>query len=272
MRALLSLFAFTLTLTACGRLPYPEYPSNDPEAILGARWRLPDSLEALRAEARLEQREGGKRIRGTILMMIERPAKVRFDALTRLGAVATLTSDGERFALLDLREERFFIGEACPENIARGVGIRLSPGELVALLLGELPQLDRATASFDVIRGGYRLGFPDDEGGRVEVDLLLPKEALSLPPDEQRVFLSAMRFYGADGELQRAIRFDSHRRIATPAGEEALIPREIELIDREEGSDLLFRYQSIEPIGEAPEGAFEQQPPASLRPEFLPCE
>lgn len=268
----LVLFSALVLSAGCGRLPYPEYPAQDPSALLEARHRLPDSLRALRAEARLEQRSGGKRIRGTILMMIERPKKVRFDALTRLGAVATLTSDGEAFALVDLREERFFFGEACPENIARGIGIRLEPSELVALLLGDLPELDGAVTDFDVIRGGYRIALPDRDGGRVEIDLALLKDELSLPPSAQRVHLKAMRFYSSEGVLKRSIRFGSHRTLRTIEGDEALIPREIEFVDREERSDLLFRYQSIEPLEAAPEGAFEQRRPSSLRPEILPCE
>lgn len=275
MRAHLSLFSLLFSvsiLSACGRLPYPEYPAEDPHALLEARWRLPDSLEALRAEARLEQRAGGRRLRGTILMMIERPAKVRFDALTRLGAIATLTSDGEHFALLDLREERFFIGDACPENIARGIGIRLTPAELIALLLGELPPFDTAAISLDVIRGGYRLSVREEAGGRVEIELSLPRAELGLPQEKQRVFLSAIRFYDGDGEAQREIRFAGHRAIRTHEGDEAFIPREIALVDREEGSDLLFRYYSIEPLKAAPEGAFTQQSPPSLPPELLPCE
>ena len=52
-----------------------------------------------RGDARVDRRDAEGRIRGTVLMILERPDRVRFDAMTQFGPAAVLTSDGETFAL-----------------------------------------------------------------------------------------------------------------------------------------------------------------------------
>ena len=89
-----------------------------------------------RGDARVDRRDAEGRIRGTVLMILERPDRVRFDAMTQFGPAAVLTSDGETFALTDLREDRFFVGPTCPQNIARLLGMPLTAEEIAQLLVG----------------------------------------------------------------------------------------------------------------------------------------
>ena len=52
-------------------------------------------------------------------MLVERQGRLRFEAEVSLqGTVATLVTDGKNFSLLDLQEQVFKQGPACPENIA----------------------------------------------------------------------------------------------------------------------------------------------------------
>lgn len=259
-----------LVLAGCGRLPPPTYPIEDADEALRAQRLELDSLPAFRAEARVDQREGKRRIRGTVLMIVERPDRVRIDAMTRLGAAATLTSDGERFALLDLREERFFVGESCAENVARGLGVAVAPAELVRFLFGEAPSVRDGEATIEPTRGGYRIVIARGDGTRQIVELGLDREELGEPPSRQRPKLSSTTLYDAEGRRLLRARFAAHRDVRLGESS-ARMPHEIHVEEGRNGADILLRYKSIEPIGEAPEGAFEQATPPGLQPELLPC-
>ena len=67
------------------------------------------TISTMQLEARVEQRGDQGRIRGTVLMLVQLPVHVRFDALTQFGPIATLTTNGELFQLLDQRESRFYV-------------------------------------------------------------------------------------------------------------------------------------------------------------------
>ena len=100
----------------------------------------------MRAEARVDQRATGGRIKGTVLMFVEQSGRVRFDVMTQFGPIAILTSDGAHFAYSDLREKRYLSGETCPENIARLLGVPLSAQETARFLLGGTPVLEYTKA------------------------------------------------------------------------------------------------------------------------------
>lgn len=267
MRILLPLLF--VALAGCGRLPRPTHPIAEPTTALEAQRASLDSLGAFRAEARIDQREGARRIRGTVLMIVERPDRVRFDALTRLGAAATLTSDGERFALLDLREGRFFVGESCAENVARALGVAIAPAELVRFLVGDAPHFGRAER-IEGIRGGYRVELRAEDGTRQVIELRLDPSEIDLPPEAQRPRLASSTLYDARGKRLLRVSFGAHRPVHV-GGEVVMLPHEVRLEEGGKGSDILLRYKSIEPLDEAPEGAFEQAPPSGLYPEALPC-
>lgn len=266
-----SLFpVFLLVAAGCGRFPPPAHPITHADEALDSRRLAVLPLEAFRAEARIDQREGGRRIRGTVLMIIERPDRVRIDAMTRLGPAATLTSDGERFALLDLRASRFFAGGSCASNVARGLGVAIEPAELVRLLVGDTPRFAGGSATIEPKRGGYRIVIAADDGGRQVIELGLPAEDLDAAPEAQRPRLESSTVYDASGKRRLKVTFGAHRPVRV--GDETLsLPHEIRLVEAAEGSDILLRYKSIEPLDEVPEGAFDQIAPAGLAVEHLPC-
>jgi len=129
-------------LTACGgaTCPVRTFPSVD--ALRSHHERLRAWAHNIRAEARVDRRDGDGRVRGTVLMLVERPDHVRFDAMTQFGPAAVLTSDGTSFALTDLRENRFFAGPTCAENIALLLGIPLEAQAIGGVLFGEAPRIE----------------------------------------------------------------------------------------------------------------------------------
>jgi hypothetical protein len=264
-------FALLFVAAGCGRLPRPSFPIADASDALRVQRIALEPLTAFRAEARIDQREGARRIRGTVLMIVERPDRVRIDAMTRLGAAATLTSDGERFALLDLREGRFFVGESCASNVARALGVAIAPAELVRFLVGDSPHFVSHTASIEPKRGGYRVELVGEDGRRQVIELALSAADVELAPEKQRPTLKSTTLYDARGKRILRVTFAAHRPVRV--GEvEVVLPHEIRLEEAGRGSDIQLRYKAVEPVAGAPPGAFDQEPPSALRPEHLPCD
>lgn len=90
---------------------------------------------------------GGERVRATVLMLVERDGKLRFEAEISLkGTVAALATDGRTFSLIDMERNTFKRGPACAENVASLVRIPLAPHEIAAILLGDAPVAPDARA------------------------------------------------------------------------------------------------------------------------------
>ena len=106
------------------------------------------SRHALRATGRvkLDSQDGSGRVRSVILA--ERPARLRFEALNLLGQTQTLlVTDGERFAFFDGKSlER---GPSAPGVLRRTLGLDLEVAEAVrALLAAPAPATDPPREAF----------------------------------------------------------------------------------------------------------------------------
>jgi hypothetical protein len=91
-------------------------------------------------------------------MLVERDGHLRFEAEVSLqGTVATLATDGQRFALLDAHKSELSRGPACPANVASLVRIPLAPADVAAIVLGDVHRPAGATVSpavaWDAARG-----------------------------------------------------------------------------------------------------------------------
>ena len=101
MQQRLSLAVISLALSAllagCVQHACPAQPHTRPSELRRYYASMRRHVEAIRAEARVDQRGEKGRIHGTVYMFVQRPDRVRFDAMTQLGPAAILTSDGARF-------------------------------------------------------------------------------------------------------------------------------------------------------------------------------
>jgi hypothetical protein len=111
----------------------------------------PETLSAS-GKAFVDAPQGGGRY--ALEVSVRRPRSLRIALLDPLGnPAALLVADGGRFALLDLRERVFYRGPSTPENLSRLLPAPLSDAELVALLLGAMPELPGATPA-EAFRAG----------------------------------------------------------------------------------------------------------------------
>jgi len=150
---LTALLLSSLAVAGCKTAPAcPLQARTDAAKALDDHAGRQAGWQSIKAEARVTQWGRNGRIRGTVLMFLERPDRVRFDVMTQVGPAAVLTSDGETFQLSDLREGTFLHGPTCPENIARLLGISVGKGAGRAAF--DAPAIHRARPGREDSLGG----------------------------------------------------------------------------------------------------------------------
>lgn len=266
------LLVSVLFLAGCPHMVRPEFPHTDARTLLRAHESMRSRVTSLRAEARVDQRGHEGRIRGTVLMFVEKPNRVRFDAMTQFGPAAILTSDGETFSMTDLRDNRFMVGPTCPENIARLLGIPLSGEDVGRLLLGGAPEMPGANATLTLTDDGlYRVTLRAVNGSRQEMDYAIRAVDEHAPPSEQRLRLMRAEVVDLSGATVWRALYDDYRVI--PLGEMGVaMPYEVHFFDPRRETDVLIRFESMDLNVQVPEGAFTQEPPPAVSIEEVSCD
>ncbi len=266
-----------LSLTGCPGRPCPTYPFRDPTAAVEHYRDLRRPARVLRAEARVDRRDAEGRIRGTVLMFIERPDRVRFDAMTQLGPAAILTSDGEEFALTDLRDNRYLVGQTCPANIERLLGIRFSGEEVTRFLLGESPLIEAERRDIRCEGGSYLVTLHAADGSRQELVLALRSLDADAAPEAQQLRLMRSEVFGPAGDTQWRVTYGDYQFVPDPTDSATpqrgvVMPFTLRFEDPRRGTDTLVRFTDIDLNVEVPEGAFQQTPRPGLTVHRVGCD
>lgn len=263
------------------RCPAPTLRFSEGSDVVRHHGRLLAWAETLRAEARVDRRAANApaeqaRLRGTVLMMAARPDRVRFDVMTQFGPAAVLTSDAGSFALMDLREQRFFVGPSCADNIALLLGIRLEAEEIGRVLFGESPVIDAVEREVSCDGGTYRVTLRGADGARQELAYEIRQADVDAPPDAQRLRLRESVLVGADQQVTFRIRWDDHRFVVDPRSvtsppEGLALPHRVQIELPREGVDTLVRFDRIEINVQLPADAFTQEVRPGLSVEPVEC-
>jgi hypothetical protein len=275
--ALHLLLIWSLALSAlaglgCGGVPRPKYPHQDPLRAVELHRLVREQIPAIRAEARVEQRGADGRIKGTVYLMVQRPARVRFDVMTQFGPIAILTSDDARFAFSDLRKKTFLTGETCPSNIARLLSVALSAEDTVLLLLGGTPMLRNAKGSIEWDdEGFYAITLAASSGERQEVDLGVPEADLGKPVERQRLILLRSELFDARGRSVWRASYGDYRPIAT-RGVHVDLPYEVRVVQEVAGTETRIRFKDASVDVELPGDAFTQVPLPGMKVEEALCD
>jgi hypothetical protein len=257
-------------LAACGGASCPKQLISDPGMALASRRYEATAIQSLRAEAKVDQRGKEGRVKGRVLMFVERPDRVRFDAMTLFGPALVLSSDGETFALSDFKEKRFLSGPACERNIARLIGVAISGEAVTRVLLGDVPQLDAAKETVACSgAGGYAVERRSQDGSRQSIELAVHEADLAKPPGEQRSELRSVTFFNRDDKRLYQVRYEDYRALGKQG---ARLPFTVRIEDFTSGSDAVLRFQSIDLNVRVPEGAFVQSASPGLRLEDVSCD
>ncbi len=247
----------------------------------------------IQAAAKIDHFGKGGRVRGDLLMFALWPARIRMDVVGPMNSavVATLTSDASKFALADLREKKFFFGEAKACNIARLTTVPMPGHVLVSLLRGEAPVLkhDRAAATIAWSRGGYYvLRIPSTRNAEEEIHVAPHPDDFNLPWEKQR-----MRVLDVEVKQQGIVLYHAelgdHRPAAMAAARvdpdnidpptppsgpvcQAELPRRIHVEVPGKDEDVLFRYDDVKWNPPVIEGLFTQPIPPGVEVQRVTCE
>jgi hypothetical protein len=247
---------------------------------------------AIQASAKIDQFGEHGRLRGDLLMFVAVPARIRMDAVSPFGAtMATLTSDGSKFALADLRQKRFFTGPASACNIARLTTVPVPPNVLVDLLRGQAPVLKHDPGAGQVAwsaKGYYVLTLPSTRDASEELHVAPRPDDWGKPWAEQRMRLLdvTVRQYGGvlyHAELGgHAVAAMGKERVDELGAEPAIppsgpfcdaeIPKRIHVEVTDPNEDVMFRYEDSTWNPPLPEGTFAQAPPGGLPVEAVECQ
>ena len=258
-----------LSLAAAGCKTAPACPlqaRTDAAKALDDHASRQAGWQSIKAEARVTQWGRHGRIRGTVLMFLERPSRVRFDVMTQLGPAAVLTSDGDNFQLSDLREGVFLHGPTCPENIARLLGISVDAENVLRLLTGDTPMIEASEQSMECRDGRYVVTLVAADGTTQEVAFSVDQADQDRAPEAQRLMLRRSTERAPGGRTRWEATYDDYIDI-----EGQSFPTNVRFVDEVNDADTSVRVKSISLNPEVPEGAFQQVPSSGMSIEFAPC-
>jgi outer membrane lipoprotein-sorting protein len=262
-RARCLLAAAMLLLAGCPPPPVARpYPPPTAGELLQAITTHSRSIHSLRAEARVEhQIERGQRIKVTISLLLARGGKLRLEAQAPIGGgtVATLVADGNRFALLDSRNNRFLQGPAKGCNVARLIRIALEPEEVVEVLTGGVPiQGEPQGVSWDAAHGGREvLELRTPDGGKERIWLDSKDRLWDVLEAERR---------DAHGKI---IWHLSHSGFATH--DQVRLPQRTEVEEPPVGAGARLKFRELEPNVPEKEELFQLTPPPGMAVEPSDC-
>jgi len=280
---------------ACARSIAP--PASAPPNAEAALTRMRDTLacgRAIQASAKVDHFGERGRVRGEVLLLAARPARIRMDIVSPFGvALATMTSDGARFSLADLRERRMYVGPASACNIARLTAVPVPGHVLVDLLRGQAPVLRHEphgpalTIAWST-EGYWVLTISGANEAREEIHMAPRAEDWARPWQLQQMRVLDVRVLQQGYVLYHAELGDhSPAPMATPREDPdglapplppsgptctAEVPRKIhiEVIDAE--SDMRILYQQVLWNPPLPRGTFELPMTPGMPVEPVTCE
>jgi hypothetical protein len=244
----------------------------------------------VQGEAKIDHFSPKGRIRGDLLLLVVVPDRVRFDIVAFGTTVYALTSDGERFQMLDVKEKQFLHGPASACNLARLTQVPVPGHALVALLRGEAPVLvhtpDAAKIAWDE-HGFYRIEIASKHQSSEEIHLEVRPSDRDKPWGEQRVRITdvlvrqaGMDLYHADLTNHEAPKTAGPR--VDPDGLEpplppigptcdAELPFSIRMKVPNTDEDVTFQYKEAKWNPPIVPGAFSQQPTPGARMVYVTC-
>ncbi len=262
-----ALLVSIVSVAGCKSAPAcPVQPRTDAGKALDEHARRQEGWKSIKAEARVTQSGRNGRVRGNVLMFLERPNRVRFDVMTQVGPAAVLTSDGESFQLSDLRQRSFLYGPTCPQNIARLLGISVDAENVLRLLTGDTPLIEAAEQSMECRDGRYIVTLVAADGSTQELAFSIHESDRAKAPGEQRLTLRSSAERGPDGKTRWKATYDEHIEVDGHS-----FPTNVRFVDEVNDADTSVRVKSIVVDPEVPADAFQQAPGPGMSIEHAPC-
>jgi hypothetical protein len=278
-------------LTGCG-VPAPASQVPTGRAAVDRVHATQDCGIGVHASAKIDHFGKEGRIRTDLLAFAIWPDRIRMDVVSPFGVtLATLTSDGKRFALYDLKERRFVFGPPKACNIARLTTIPMPGHVLVSLLRGEAPVLKHAPSDETITwnrAGYYVVTIKGTNNAEQRLALAPHPDDMSLGWEKQRFRLLDVVVKQADVVLFHVELGDykpapMDKPLVDPDGLDqpiptsgptctAELPRRIHMEVPGKDEDVIFRYEKVTWNPPLPEGVFTQPIPSGVEVGKVDCE
>ncbi len=280
-----------LTAACSAAPPRSQFPTAD--AAIGRMKATNACVNGVQGDAKIDNFSPQGRVRGEVFILAVNPDRVRFDVVAFGTPVYTLTSDGTKFQMLDVKEKLFLTGPASPCNLARLTQVPVPGHALVSLLRGEAPVLthkpEGAKIAWDGGEGGfYRILVDSTHEASEEIRLQIHPKDFDKPWEQQRVRVTRVRVHQRDIDLYDA-ELTNHEPAKTsaprvdpdgiddpvpPSGGacEAELPRSIRMRVPRTSQDVVFQYKEAKWNPPLIPGAFTQKPSAGVRDRYVTCD
>lgn len=247
-----------LAIGGCTRYARPRSLEVDPVRALARVEARRQVLPRLAVDARASYYAPEGARKGSVVLVLERPASLRFEALSPTDdLLAILTSDGERFTQYERGADVCHTGPACARNVARLLPIPLRGEDVVHVLLGGSPIIDATPVE---------VGWDEDEG--LAVLRLEGKDGvaqeIAADPCSWEVWRSEVT---KDGDTVMRLTFDGWE-----GGPEARLPREVRVEMPAQDVDLKLVYRAVDPDVELEDDTFRYACPSGTQAVELPCD
>lgn len=289
------IFAVSLGSFGCTKWPDSRFPSG--QAALDRMKEVYACSLGVKAAAKLDHKSEQGRIRGNLSFFAIDPARVRFSVFSPFGAeLATLTSDGTRFAFTDVAQKKFFEGPASACNIAKLTQVPIPGHALVSLLQGRAPLLVHEPGQVTLgwkgragSGGYYIVEIPSKNDALQTVHLEPHPDDIKKPWEQQRVRVRDVKVVQKSVELYHAkLSNFATAKVGEPVLDEdgidpplmpigpactIEVPKSIDVEVTVNNDDVRFRYEEVTVNPAVPEGVFVQpQPGGTLRVPIGECQ
>jgi hypothetical protein len=264
----------------CTSVPPPRSPVPDAAGALGRLRSSAERCTGIQATAKVDYFGDEGRGRGDVWLFASWPARLRMDVFAFGNLIATLTSDGTRFGMADLRSKAFYVGEPKACAIGQFTQVPIPAHALVSLLRGQAPILKHAAAAATLEwdrHGYYRVRLEGADDTHEELHLEPRPDDLQRPWTEQRMRIVGVVVRQHDDVLYDAEMSDfGNAPMATgrvdpdgidpptpPSGPSCTeeLPRKIHVRVPSRGQDVQFRFEKVTWNPPLPQGTFAQAVP-----------
>jgi hypothetical protein len=235
-------------------------------------------LRGLRARAKADVLGTDGRVKVDISLLAARPQLLRLAAENALtGPLLTLATNGESFALLDVRENRYHAGPVSACNMARILGVALHPRQVIEVLLGGVPLLPDAV--------GAEVGWAEGDGGREVLTLrggdglsqviYLQRQEAASPSGRPHFDVREAEGRDASGQVVWRLRhegFTDQPLGDRPGAATVRLPGISYIEDPPHHSDIRLRWRERELNPALPGGIFQLERPEGMAVEPDPCQ
>lgn len=238
--------------------PYPEPAAAD---LLAELRTLQEQARSFQVESVMDYWVGKERVKGKVLLMGEKGARLRINALNPTGdSVATdLACDGIDFELIDYNNNCQLTGPCNRDSIARLLRVSLEPDDFLLLVMGATPLITdaRAAVTWDASRGLDILTLRGGEGG------LTQSIALDGKARPWAVVSSVVR--DAAGKELWSLQNKDFTTITAADGTVFRVPEKTQFKQPQQKADLLVRWDERAFNIALDQSKFDMDIPAGLR-------